>query len=268
MSPTYAEWEHTDVTPHATRRAAALEALQPYIDRARTFSGWDFAGIVDVRPLEPEPPWDYAALAREHVARSKRVLDIGTGGGEVFERIIPDATARAVATERWDVNARVATDRLRAYGVDVVHARSRDLPFREGAFDLVVDRHEGVDPAEVIRVLGGSGVFVTQQVWKRHWQELRAFFPRKTDWGDHLTAYAEAFRSAGYDVDIREHDWKLAYATLGDVVFMLLVTPWEVPDFNPEREIDTLLALEDSLSTPAGLVLTASSYLLTARRPA
>lgn len=192
------------------------------------------------------------------------MLDVGTGGGEVLSRIITEPRRGVVATERWHINAPVARDRLSAVGGEVVRARSHQLPFREGAFDVVIDRHEGVDPHEVIRVLGGRGSFVTQQVWRSHWQELRQFFPRKTDWGDHLGEYASSFRSAGYSVDVREHDWKAAYQSLGEVVFMLLVTPWEVPDFDPEREIDTLLALEDALLTSDGIVLTLSSYLLVA----
>jgi hypothetical protein len=131
----------------------------------------------------------------------------------------------------------------------------------------VLDRHEGIDPGEILRVLRDDGTFVTQQVWRRHWHEIREFFPRKTDWGDHLNGYANAFRAAGWRVDVREYEWKAAYGGLGDVVFMMLVTPWEVPDFDPAREIDALLALEDALTTPDGIVLTLSRYLLIAEGP-
>jgi hypothetical protein len=61
--------------------------LQPFIERARGFSGWNFDGL-DVRDLEPPPPWDYVAIARNYAERARRVLDIGTGGGEVLSSVI------------------------------------------------------------------------------------------------------------------------------------------------------------------------------------
>ena len=49
---------------------------------------------------------------------------------------------------------------------------------------------------------------------------------------------------------------------------MLLVAPWEVPDFDPVAEIDTLLTLDDALRTGQGTVLTESRYIIQAHRPA
>jgi hypothetical protein len=65
---------------------------------------------------------------------------------------------------------------------------------------------------------------------------------------------------------VQEHDWRAAYASLGDFVFMMLVTPWEWPSFDPERDIDALMALEEAVRTDDGLVLTLSRYLLVAER--
>ena len=47
----------------------------------------------------------------------------------------------------------------------------------------------------------------------------------------------------------------------------MLVTPWEVPDFDPESEIDTLLAMEDEYGGEEGIVLTEHRYLMTAEMP-
>jgi hypothetical protein len=48
---------------------------------------------------------------------------------------------------------------------------------------------------------------------------------------------------------------------------MLMVAPWEIPGFDPEAEIDALLALEDAHGTDQGIVLTLSRYVMTARKP-
>jgi hypothetical protein len=114
------------------RRDSTLKRLQPYMERARQFSGWDFSAL-DVRTIGPEPPEDYTANAAERVKRANSVLDVATGGGEVFERIVGRRRRGCVATERWHVNAPIAQERLGSLGVDVVQARSRSLPFRDDA---------------------------------------------------------------------------------------------------------------------------------------
>jgi len=82
-----------------------------------------------------------------------------------------------VATESWPPNVPVAAGRLRELGIPVVHsegapdnnAQAADecggrLPFLDGTFALVIDRHEAFNAREVNRVLTSSGVFLTQQV--------------------------------------------------------------------------------------------------------
>jgi SAM-dependent methyltransferase len=245
------------------RRSEALRSLQPYIQRAQRFSGWSLDDV-DVRPLEPGPPWDYEAIAREHASRARALLDLGTGGGEVLSRVASGLPTRITATEPWEVNAPVARQRLAPLGARVVRCSSLYLPFRDASFDLVLDRHEELDPAEVARVLRPGGWVVTQQVGHDDWAELHAFYPSLRGFGDHFRAYTDGLRAAGMAVTATRHSRKVAFQTLGDVAYMLLLSPWDFPGFNPEREIDTLLALEDALRTKDGIVLTESRYLVTA----
>ena len=244
------------------RRSEALAQLQPYITQARTFSGSVYP--VDVRPVDPGPPWDYEAIARDHAWRAGTVLDLGTGGGEVLSRIVDGLPARVVATEEWQVNAPVARRRLSPLGVRVVRARSLRLPFAAGTFDLVLDRHEELDPAEVARVLAPEGRVVTQQCGPDDWAELWRFFPREHSFGDHFADYGAGFRAAGLAVSGIRHYRKVAFRRLGDLVYMLLVSPEMIPSFDPAQDIDALLALEAGCRTPDGIVLTESRYLLQA----
>jgi SAM-dependent methyltransferase len=245
------------------RRDQALRHIEPYVRRARSFSGWSL-GDVDVRPLEPGPPWEYEAVARDHASRADAVLDLGTGGGEVLSRVIDGLDARVTATEPWTVNALVARGRLAPLGVPVVRCSSLRLPFRDASFDLVLDRHEELDPSEVARVLRPGGRLVTQQVGHDDWAEVWPFFPNRHEIGDHFRAYADGLRAFGLAVTVARHYGKVALPALGDIAFMLLLQPWRLPDFDPARDVDTLLTLEDALRTDAGIVLTESRYLLTA----
>jgi SAM-dependent methyltransferase len=251
----------------ADTRRDAIDRLRPYIERARAFSGWSFPEM-RVRPLEDGPPWDYEALVREHAADASSALDLGTGGGEFVARIRDNLPTRTVVTEEWEVNAPVARARLAPLGVHVVRCRSLPLPFADETFDLVFDRHEELEPAEVARVLPPGGSVVTQQVGRTNWQELQPHFPRMTDFGDIRGEYGRGFAAAGLIVVRSEaHDYRVAYESLGDIVFMLHVTPWTIPDFDVERDIDALLALEERCTTSDGLVMTWSRFLLIADKP-
>ena len=229
--------------------------------------GWTFN--VQMAELGPELPWDYESRARQLLATARSVLDMGTGGGERFSEICQEYAGLAVATEEWPPNVPVATARLAPMGIVVVHASSVRLPFPDGAFGLVLNRHEELDPAEVARVLAPGGRVLTQQVGRDNWRELNQFFPRKTRWGPQFELYQDGFRNSGLTIVRAEtHDNHEAFSNLGAVVYMLTITPWTVPDFDVERDIDALLALEKSNGRKEGIVLTKSRYIIEAHKSA
>jgi SAM-dependent methyltransferase len=244
-----------------------LKLLRPYFERAQQFSGWDFSDI-NVQWLEPGPTWNYEQLVREISRTASTVVDMGTGGGEFLAKVRNSLPDRVIATEEWKLNVPIAKGRLTPLGVDVVESRSRQLPFKDAAFDLVLNRHEELEPAEIARVMSPRGRVVTQQVGRDNWKEVRKHFPRMADPGDHRGEYAYGFRAAGLNVTTNlQYDFKVAYATLGDFVYMLAVTPWTVPGLDPEGDIDSLLSLDAECHTKDGLVLTESRFLLVAEKP-
>ena len=246
-------------------RQDRLAKLQPYVEKARGMQGWTFD--VQAVPLGPELPWDYEARARQLVAGTGSVLDMGTGGGERFAEICQGYTRMATATESWGPNVPVAMARLAPLGIVVVRASSLHLPFADGAFDLVLDRHEELGPAEVARVLVPGGHVLTQQVYG-NWPELKTFFPRMTDFGPHFELYQDGFRSSGLTVTRAEtHESQTAFGSLGDVVYLLTAASETLPDFDVERDLDALLALERDLTREQGIVLTEPRYIIEAHKP-
>jgi SAM-dependent methyltransferase len=218
--------------------------------------------------LSPALPWDYKARARQLLADARSVLDMGTGGGEVFSGILQGSSVRATATESWPPNVLIAALRLRPLGAQVVQADSLRLPFASGAFDLVLNRHEELDPAETARVLAPGGALLTQQVRPDNWRELNDFFPRRTAFPPHFELYQQGFRVAGLAVQrVETHKTMVAYPGLGDIVYLLTALPWEVPAFDVVRDIDALLALDKALRGPQGIVLTESHYMIEAHKP-
>ena len=253
-------------TPTNHHRARTLASLGAYIERARSFSGWSFADV-DTRYLDPPAPWDYEALAHHHAQRARSIVDLGTGGGEVLARIISGIDGRIVATEEWHVNAPIAAARLGPLGAQVVRADSLRLPFASESFDLVLDRHEALTPADAARVIAPGGTIITQQCGPNDWPELGRFV-EKVRFPDHFVSYQQGFADAGLTViDARLHERRIAFATLGDLVYMMLVAPWSFPKFDPAADIDALLSIEGELATPDGIAVTEVRYLIIAHKP-
>ena len=243
-----------------------LHELRPYVERARQIEGWTFA--FEPVPLGPPPPWDYLARARELLPGARSVLDMGTGGGERFAELLIGFSGRAVATEGWAPNVSVAARRLRPLGAAVVFALNLTVPFAGETFELILNRHEDLDPADVARVLRPGGAVLTQQCHSDDHAELRAFFPRMTIWEPHHETYPRGFEAAGLRlVDVREHSRPVTYQHLGEIVYLLEVAPWTVPDFDIESDLEALIALDRDLRGPEGIVLSERRYIVEAYKP-
>jgi SAM-dependent methyltransferase len=245
----------------------ARERLRPYVERARTFTGW--MPNVPFRALGATQPWDYAARARELLRGAANVLDMGTGGGERFGDLLSGYAGTAIASEEWHVNVPIAAERLRPLGASVVWCQSIRLPFADSAFDLVLNRHEDLDPVDVARVLKPGGRVLTQQAWNI-WREIGRFIPRRVFLATLFEDYRGGFAAAGLSIlDARTREWPATYDSLGDLVYMLCIAPWEIPDFDPlGSDLEALLELEAALSRPEGLVLNNGSFIIEAVKPA
>jgi len=265
----------------------ARARMRPYVERARDFTGW--INFPSARKLDPIP-WDYSERARSLAQHSSRILDIGTGGGERFARTLkdsgppsPQAAAwrvakrrrglgggvHAVATEEWPTNVPVAANTLAPLKGQVVHCQDELLPFGPNSFDLILNRHSSLDPADIARILTPGGTVLTQQVGNDNWDDIRPYFPQKTDWGDHYTRYREGFLAAGLTlVEARQHKTPAAFESLGEFVYCLCVANWEAPGLDPlGADLDTLLQMERDLTTPEGFVVTETRYILEAHKP-
>jgi SAM-dependent methyltransferase len=222
------------------------------------FSGWDFSWLAS-RSTSGSLPWSYSREVSRRAEAASAMLDMGTGGGERLSRLSP-RPQRTVATEAWPPNVPVAAARLRPLGIPVVQdegapdnvdqngtQRGR-LPFSDGAFGLVANRHEAFLAAEVSRVLSPGGTFITQQVDCHSDDDLYSLLglqvPQQADsWlplarqqvqGAGLTVQAGARGEECHDL----HD-------VGAVVYYLRVVSWAIPEFSLDRCLDQLRAAYD-----------------------
>lgn len=176
-------------------------------DAAAPFEGWDFSHLAG-RFTEGEPPWDYLALARAAASQAFDILDVATGGGEIFAGLAP-FPGRATAVEGFVPNLPVARRRLEPLGVPVFQGNTRSgMPFDDESFDLVLNRHGGFRAAEMYRILKPGGVFLTQQVGGDNLADLTSAFGAQLPYPDNtLARVREAFAALGAEIR-RAEEWR------------------------------------------------------------
>ncbi len=239
------------------------EELQPFV-------GWDFS-YLDGRMFEEKPSWSYPLRAATLMQQSSSVLDMGTGGGERLLELKEHWPRKVVVTEDYPPNLELATERLAPLGVRVEAVRLTDsdpMPFDDGEFDLILNRHSGFNAIEVARILASGGTFLTQQVHGLWAQDLLAVFGAKPQWPEAtLSNDAPKLEAAGLRV-VRAEEWpgKLTFADVGAIVFYLRAVPWLVPDFSVDTHLDRLLELQSRLEGGEDLVFEARKYLIEAQK--
>jgi hypothetical protein len=217
-------------------------------EERQPFQGWDFA-YLSGRYHEEEPPWSYEGMVRELLRDADSVLDMGTGGGEKLMEFADALPRRTVATEGYAPNVPVARAYLEPHDIRVVEydAETDDrMPFDDGSFALILNRHEAYDAVEVARVLHSGGHFLTQQVDGRDPAELLTVFGLTSSYLHiNLESCRHELEQAGLHIE-RAADWqgRATFSDVGAFVYFLHAAPWSAPpDFSVERYADVLLKL-------------------------
>ncbi len=218
-------------------------------EEQQPFEGWDFS-YVEGRMIEDEPPLSFYNLASGLMKNSASVLDMGTGGGEFLLTLKKHWPDRVVVTEEYPPNLKLARDRLVPLGVEIVEAKlnsSDSMPFGNGDFDLVLNRHSDLNPAEVGRILSPGGTFLIQQVHGLWATDLLAAFDKQPPWPFATPAfYARKLRNAGLMLEkVEEWTGRLSFKDVGAIVYYLKAVPWYVPGFAVETHLEYLFGLQD-----------------------
>ncbi|HEV2364914.1 MAG TPA: hypothetical protein VGS12_12035 [Caulobacteraceae bacterium] len=234
--------------------------------------------------LEEPLAFDYLAQVRGALTGVMALLDLGTGGGEVLSALAP-LPATTVATEAYAPNAFVAARRLAPVDGHVVLAQGApenwstlatpvlnrpSLPFRDAAFELVIDRHESYLPAEVLRVLRPGGRFITQQCGGSHMAALNDLLgiprPPYADWRSE--AAVAQLAAAGFEVILaREQFTATRFADVGAIAYYLRAVPWQAPGFRAADHASSLRAIHERIQAEGPLAVPAHHFLVEARRP-
>jgi len=232
------------------------------------FCGWDFSYLAK-RYVPQTPPWSYEEIARELIATSNSVLDIGTGGGEKlleFKYVLPH---RTVATEGYPPNLQLAKKRLKLLGINVVESNDsleQKLPFKDEALDLVIDRHTSFNIFEVERVLTSGGAFLAEQVDGNNLCDLSEAFDCQQPWTFFTPDFVfEKIKETSLTVETAQ-EWtgKAIFKDVGAIVYYLKAVPWTVPGFSVGGNLAHLERLQRRLEREKELIFQQKLFLVKA----
>ncbi|WP_205649196.1 class I SAM-dependent methyltransferase [Schaalia canis] len=214
--------------------------------------GWDFS-VLRGRVHESQPTWDFRADCLAAMRSGKRIVDLGTGGGERLIELISTLGPQAegneiIATEGWVPNVPVARANLAPWGIRVEEYDPESdprSPFSDASVDCVMSSHEGIDFADTTRILTENGVLLTQQVdgfnapELHDWFEVDFAYPNVT-----LDSYVSQCEAAGLTVTCAQ-EWagSMTFTDLRALVSYLALVPWEVPDFDVHGHAQRLIEL-------------------------
>ncbi len=231
--------------------------------------GWDFSHI-DGRCAEEPLPWDYAAVIRESLTDEMKLLDYDTGGGE-FLLSLRHPYENTAATEGYPPNVRLCREKLLPLGIDFrACGDAGRVPFADGAFDMVINRHGDFDPTGIKRLLKPGGLFITQQVGAKNDRELvEVVLPDAAPPFPHanLAEQQKAFADAGFAILRAEEAFrKMTFSDVGAFVWFARIIEWEFPGFSVDRCFDRLLKLQEIVEREGRIACTTHRYLLAAKK--
>jgi SAM-dependent methyltransferase len=234
-------------------------------------SGWDWR-YLEGRLSEETVPWQYPEMARERIQHARSLLEIGTGGGELFSSLGP-FPQRTIAIEAYPPSVGLAGARLHPLAVQVIHSEGdvqRALPFAGDSFDLAVNRHAGYSPVELYRVLFPGGRFLTQQVGGRNQFRLNQLFQTEPTfiyqyWT--LDYAVKELRAAGFHIlDAQEAFPQARFYDIGAVVFFLKIIDWQVAGFNPLQYHEELRRVHQLIQDDGCLLTFEHRFIIEAQK--
>ena len=232
--------------------------------------GWDFSHI-DGRYIEQDNlPWDYRAVIGQYLRPEMRILDIDTGGGE-FLLSLNHPYKNTAATENYSPNVQLCKEVLLPLGVEFRRSDGKGkLPFDDGSFDMVINRHGDFYAEEIYRVLKPGGLFITQQVGAENDRELVKLLCGETEIpfpDQYLELTSRNFKNAGFTILREEECFRpIRFFDVGALVWFARIIQWEFPGFAVDTCLENLLNAQRILEKHGSIDGSIHRFLLVARK--
>ena len=247
-----------------------LKAIWKQEENIAQVHGWDFSHIHGRYEDEQDLPWDYKAIVRHYLTGDAELLDYDTGGGE-FLLSLRHPYDKTSVTEGYPPNVELCRETLVPLGIHFQECNNPSyIPFPDGAFDLIINRHGDFDPSELYRLLKCGGRFVTQQVGGENDRDMvDMVLPGTENPFPHLNLKEQRkeFESAGFQILRAEEAFRpITFYDVGAFVWFAKVIVWEFPGFSVDRCFENLLKMHRIIERDGKITGTAHRYLLVAEK--
>ena len=232
--------------------------------------GWDFSHIHGRYTEQDDLPWDYRAIIKQYLRPEMKILDIDTGGGE-FLLSLKHPYENTAAMENYPPNVALCREVLLPLGIDFRPGDGKEkLPFEDGSFDMLINRHGDFHAEEIYRVLKPGGLFITQQVGAENDRALVALLCGETEIPfpeQHLDITTGKFEKAGFEI-LRGEEFfgPIRFFDVGALVWFARIIQWEFPDFAVDTHLEQLLNAQKILEEQGSIDGSIHRFLLVAQK--
>jgi SAM-dependent methyltransferase len=234
-----------------------VEELEQIIRENGKLEGWDFSRINTSRdPI----PWDYSGIVRSYLKPKDKVLDIGTGGGEIFLSLAANI-GKGIGIDNDPTMIETAKgnqSRLAIHNIEFVEMNGSNLQLEANGFDVVLLRHLRVNVSEIVRVLRPGGHFITQMVGKRSSKNILEAFGWTsdsfgTDWWQPVSELAQQFQEKGCRIVAQgEYDVRYWFKDIASFLFWMTSVPWP-EEIEVKKQWQNINRILETLTTNRGI---------------
>ena len=247
-----------------------LKAIWKQEEKAAHIHGWDFSHIHGRYEVENDLPWDYEKLVRSYLKSNLNIMDYDTGGGE-FLLSLNHPYDKTSATEGYPPNVKLCKEKLLPLGISFKECNNpSEIPFKDEAFDLIINRHGSFDAAELFRLLRPDGIFITEQVGEDNDRDLvEMVLPGTAKPFPHLNLgeQRKIFENAGFQIVQAEEAYRpIKFYDVGAFVWFAHIIEWEFPDFSVDKCFERLLKMQENIDKYGKIEGTIHRYLIVAKK--
>lgn len=216
-------------------------------------------------------PWDMRETVKRYLEPGGRLLEVDAGGGE-FLLSLGYPPVLISATESDLPLAEECRNLLSPMGVDFQsYGQGGKLPFGDGIFNVVINRHGCCDESEVARVLKKGGVFITEQVGAENDKDMvKLLLPETKDVLSEERCFSGVrtrHEKAGLSViEEKEAFRPLRFYDVGALVWFVRMAENEFPSFSVETHFDNLLKAQEVLEQQGFIESTAHRYFIVSQK--
>lgn len=233
--------------------------------------GWDFSHIHGRYTEEDTLPWDFRGVIQKYLKDGMKLLDMETGGGE-FLLTLSHPSENTAAIEGYPPNVELCKENLLPLGIDFREADGGDLlPFSDGSFDIITNRHGDYGAAELYRVLKSGGLFLTQQVGAQNDRELvQLLLPHVTEVPypeQYLDVSKTKLLECGFEVlESGETRQLIRFYDVGALVWYARIIEWEFPGFSVDSCLGQLYQAQEIVEKTGVIEGSIHRFYLVARK--